>query len=80
MSLTTTKQITASIDLSNKKNWTLSKRQRCDLECLINGAYAPLTGFLDKTDYESVWSYCQMWCMAVALLSNCSTPILYLQT
>ena len=54
MPLITTKTIISSIDLTNKKTWTLSKRQHCDLECLINGAFAPLTGFLDKTDYESV--------------------------
>lgn len=54
MSFTITQQTTTTIDLTNKKVWTLSKRQLCDLECLMNGAYAPLTGFLDKTDYESV--------------------------
>lgn len=54
MTLTLTQQHTAPINLAHKKAWTLSKRQLCDLECLINGAYAPLTGFLDKADYESV--------------------------
>jgi sulfate adenylyltransferase len=34
--------------------WTLSKRQLCDLECLLNGAFAPLNGFLDEADYGSV--------------------------
>ncbi|MDF1827828.1 MAG: bifunctional sulfate adenylyltransferase/adenylylsulfate kinase [Legionellaceae bacterium] len=34
--------------------WTLSKRQQCDLECLLNGAFAPLNGFLDEDDYDSV--------------------------
>jgi len=34
--------------------WTLSKRQLCDLECLLNGAFAPLSGFLDEADYDSV--------------------------
>jgi sulfate adenylyltransferase len=42
------------VDLTHKKAWTLSKRQLCDLECLLNGAYAPLTGFLDTNDYTSV--------------------------
>ncbi len=32
----------------------LTKRQLCDLECLLNGAFAPLTGFLDREDYLSV--------------------------
>lgn len=33
---------------------TLSARQLCDLELLMNGAFAPLTGFLTETDYVSV--------------------------
>lgn len=32
----------------------LSKRQLCDLECLLNGAFAPLTGFLTQDDYDAV--------------------------
>lgn len=54
MSLTATKENHTAIDLTHKKAWTLSKRQQCDLECLINGAYMPLTGFLEQADYESV--------------------------
>ncbi len=33
---------------------TLSKRQLCDLEMLINGAMSPLTGYMDKETYDSV--------------------------
>lgn len=33
---------------------TLSTRQQCDLELLINGGFAPLTGFMKKADYDSV--------------------------
>lgn len=33
---------------------TLSQRQLCDLELLINGAFSPLAGFMRKGDYESV--------------------------
>ena len=33
---------------------TLSKRQLCDLELLMNGAFSPLTGFLNQADYTSV--------------------------
>ena len=35
-------------------SWTLSKRQLCDVELLLNGAFSPLTGFLTADDYESV--------------------------
>ncbi|MBN2534986.1 MAG: bifunctional sulfate adenylyltransferase/adenylylsulfate kinase [Spirochaetales bacterium] len=37
-------------------SWDLSSRQVCDLELLINGGFSPLTGFLNKKDYESVCS------------------------
>ncbi len=33
---------------------TLSQRQLCDLELLMNGAFSPLTGFMGRQDYESV--------------------------
>jgi len=33
---------------------TLSQRHLCDLELLMNGAFSPLTGFLDRADYDSV--------------------------
>ncbi len=33
---------------------TLSQRQMCDLELLMNGAFTPLTGFMGQAAYESV--------------------------
>lgn len=33
---------------------TLTKRQLCDLEMLINGAMSPLTGYMDKKTYDTV--------------------------
>ena len=33
---------------------TLSQRQLCDLELLMNGGLSPLTGFMDQATYESV--------------------------
>jgi sulfate adenylyltransferase len=35
-------------------SWDLTERQLCDLELLMNGGFAPLTGFLDQGDYDSV--------------------------
>ncbi|NJM34111.1 MAG: bifunctional sulfate adenylyltransferase/adenylylsulfate kinase [Rhodomicrobium sp.] len=35
-------------------SWDLTARQLCDLELLMNGGFAPLTGFLDQDDYERV--------------------------
>ena len=32
----------------------LTSRQRCDLECLLNGAFAPLTGFNNQKTYENI--------------------------
>nr|VFK68102.1 MAG: sulfate adenylyltransferase [Candidatus Kentron sp. UNK]VFK73061.1 MAG: sulfate adenylyltransferase [Candidatus Kentron sp. UNK] len=33
---------------------TLSQRQTCDLELLLNGGFSPLTGFMDRQTYEKV--------------------------
>lgn len=33
---------------------TLSQRQLCDLELLLNGGFAPLDGFMDRRTYDSV--------------------------
>merc|ERR550525_609950 len=32
----------------------LSKRQLCDIELLLNGAFSPLDGFMNKADYDNV--------------------------
>ena len=39
---------------NNKLSWDLTPRQVCDLEMLLCGAFAPLKGFLNKQDYNSV--------------------------
>ncbi|MBI4459019.1 MAG: adenylyltransferase, partial [Acidobacteria bacterium] len=38
----------------NWLSWDLTPRQLCDLELLLNGAFSPLRGFLNRSDYESV--------------------------
>jgi sulfate adenylyltransferase len=35
-------------------SWDLTPRQICDLEMLLNGGFSPLTGFMNKADYEGV--------------------------
>jgi sulfate adenylyltransferase len=47
------------LNLERKKTenalvWVLSKRQLCDVELLLNGAFSPLTGFLSEDNYHSV--------------------------
>ncbi len=37
-------------------SWDLTPRQICDLEMLLNGGFSPLTGFMNKADYEGVCS------------------------
>lgn len=44
---------TASRDFPS---WDLTPRQICDLEMLLNGGFSPLTGFMNKADYEGVCS------------------------
>ena len=34
--------------------WILTGQQRCDLDLILTGAFAPLTGFLCQDDYQSV--------------------------
>lgn len=40
--------------LCTAKSWVLSKRQLCDLECLLTKVYSPLNEFLDRENYDLV--------------------------
>ena len=35
-------------------SWTLTPRQACDAELLLNGGFTPLVGYMDRRTYESV--------------------------
>lgn len=39
---------------------TLTNREICDLELLLNGGFAPLTGFLCEKDYQNVLSHSRL--------------------
>ena len=42
------------IESNNYKNWVLTDRQICDLELIMDGSFAPLTGFLNEDEYQNV--------------------------
>ncbi|MBT8087659.1 MAG: adenylyltransferase, partial [Gammaproteobacteria bacterium] len=39
---------------SDYPSWDLTERQLCDIELLLNGAFSPLEGFLNRDDYDAV--------------------------
>ena len=45
---------TAKQDSVELPSWPLTQRQLCDIKLLLNGGFAPLTGFLNEADYEPV--------------------------
>lgn len=42
------------IEAAGLPEWTLTRRQLCDLELILNGGFAPLEGFLARADYARV--------------------------
>ncbi len=38
----------------DKKTWTLTERQLCDCEMILNGSFYPLNGFMNEIDYNQV--------------------------
>lgn len=40
--------------LINYESWSITDRQICDLELILNGGFSPLKGFMNKKDYDSV--------------------------
>ncbi len=41
-------------DILHLKSWTLTDRQLCDIELILNGGFSPLDGFMNQDDYNSV--------------------------
>ena len=35
-------------------SWDLTPRQLCDLELILNGGFSPLSGFMNRSEFESV--------------------------
>ena len=49
------KNIEQEVHTINELNsWQLTDRQLCDIELILNGAFDPLNGFLDKKNYDLV--------------------------
>ncbi|KAL8271218.1 hypothetical protein Esti_004879 [Eimeria stiedai] len=42
------------VNVALPSDWTVNERQICDLEMIMNGAFAPLQGFMCLSDYQSV--------------------------
>lgn len=55
-------------DSRNWHSWSLTPRQLCDLELLLNGGFSPLQGFMTRSDYECV-------CASMRLSSGLLWPI-----
>ena len=52
----------------NLPQWSLTSRQLCDIELILNGAFYPLSSFMSKNDYYSV-------CKKMRLSNNQLWPI-----
>ncbi len=53
-------------------SWDLTARQLCDLELLLSGGFSPLSGFMNRADYEGVCHSMrlacgQLWPMPITL-------------
>lgn len=63
------------LDLEKFKFITLSKREVCDFELIVNQGFNPLNGFMNKKDYESCVSDMRLsngklWAMPITLSIN----------
>lgn len=58
--------------------WSLTPRQLCDIELILNGGFSPLTGFMTEADYDSVLTDMRLangllWSMPITLDVNQET-------
>ena len=44
------------LQLNMEKSWTLSDRQLCDFEMIMDGSFSPLGHFMTEGDYNTVLS------------------------
>src|SRR5579863_9494440 len=70
MNLIVSSERTAELKAHSREwpSWDLTPRQVCDLELLMSGGFSPLTGFLNRADYEGV-------CQNMRLTSGVLWPI-----
>lgn len=45
-------ELAVAVDVPLPSDWSVSERQLCDLEMILSGAFAPLTGFMGIEDYK----------------------------
>ena len=59
---------------------TLNRRELSDLECLLDGSYAPLTGYMTQAEYQSVLATCRLangslWALPIVLHISTSVMV-----
>ncbi|MEM9243846.1 MAG: bifunctional sulfate adenylyltransferase/adenylylsulfate kinase [Pseudomonadota bacterium] len=63
-------------EIVNLPSWSLTQRQLCDVELLLNGGFSPLEGFMTEADYNSVLHHLRLaeknvvWPMPITLDVN----------
>ncbi len=62
----------AKLNAKELVSWSLTHRQVCDIELLLNGGFSPLEGFMTQADYQSVLddmrlSNGTLWTMPITL-------------
>ena len=58
---------TLKIEAMTYKYWILRDRQICDIEMIMNGAFAPLNGFLGTLEFNPIGKYCSVKANEISL-------------